>query len=323
MILVVSDSFVNWKILLARVFQVIGPAAIPMAFTLTAQAYFMSINIAFLTLILVVFTGCVAHVYEDMFIHSIPGNQLIDGMVSGTQWEFRSHYISRPKNVQLYAVLFARPAPKALILYFGGNSFMISKYYQRILDAYENQPVDVLLVDHRGYGGSTGVASMTGLLEDATAVYDYARNLPNYQNNPVIVHGQSLGSFMAGEVSKVRTLDGLVLESSATTVEDWLQGFVDDSVFISRGVVEGSLKGKGNLSVMASLDEHVLLVVGEKDTMTRSDMSAKLFKTAGVPSDWKELLVVPGAGHKNAALSEEYSKAFTRLLIRIGHINSR
>jgi fermentation-respiration switch protein FrsA (DUF1100 family) len=175
-----------------------------------------------------------------------------------------------------------------------------------------------LIVDHRGYGASTGTASIDGMLGDAVPIYDYARALPAYRNKPIIVHGHSLGSFMAGEIARQRKLDGLVLESSATTAEDWVQEFADTYALVRSGVVDDDLKGKGNLSVMATLDEPVLFVVGEKDTTTRSEMSSKLYAAANVPADQKELLIVPKAGHIDAALGDDYAAAFARLLARTG-----
>jgi hypothetical protein len=268
---------------------------------------------------LMALAGCVAHVSESGLVRATAGTQLIDGTSSDGQWEIRALQIPRPEDVRLSAALFTRPNSRALVLYLGGNVFVISNHYQQILSVYSSEPVDVLMVDYRGYGASTGEASLNSLMGDAVPIYDFARALVSYEGKPVVVHGHSLGSFMAGEIANERTLDGLVLEASATTAEDWLQGFVDNTVFVRRGVVEGELKGKGNLQVMAGLDEHVLFVVGEKDTTTRSDMSAKLFAAAGVPSDWKELVVVPNAGHNGASMSNEYAEAFTRLLARIGH----
>ena len=259
-------------------------------------------------------SGCVANVSEKALIRPTVGVRLVDGNSADGQWQTRSFDIARADGVSLYTVLFSRPNATAVVVYFGGNAFTISRHHQGVLDAYKNHAVDVLMVDHRGYGGSTGIASIVNLMEDAIPAYDYTRGLADYRNKPVIVHGQSLGSFMAGEVAKARSLDGLVLESSATTAEDWVQGFVDRSVFLRSGVVQGNLKGMGNLSAMATLDEPLLIVVGEKDSTTRSDMSVKLFNAAQLPLEQKELLIVPNAGHNDASRSALYGEAFARLL---------
>ncbi len=266
---------------------------------------------------LALITGCVARVSENVLIRPTAGEKLANGSSADGRWSVRAIDIPRQADVNLYAAHFSRPDSKALVLYFGGNAFTISKFYQGILDMYAPHPVDVLMVDHRGYGGSTGTASLDSLLQDAVGSYDFARASPQYQGLPIIVHGISLGSFMAGEVAKSRSLDALVLEASATTAEDWVQGFVDNSMLFSRGEVDGNLKGKGNLAVMRTLDEPVLIVVGQDDKTTRSEMSTQLFLAASIDETRKELLIVPEAGHHNAARSKEYKESFARLLAKI------
>lgn len=268
--------------------------------------------------ILVLLSGCVALVVsEKALIRPTVGEKLTNSTSIDGRWTISSLDLPREDGVTLYAAQFSRPDAKALVLYFGGNVSTVSKLYQRILDVYAPHPVDVLIVDHRGYGGSSGVASLDALMKDAVQTYDFARAMPQYKGKPIIVHGLSLGSFLAGEVAKNRTLDALVLEASATTAEDWVQGFVDNSVLVRRGVVEGSLKGRGNLDLMQTLDEPVLIVVGKNDKTTRSEMSSQLYAAAKVDETRKELLIVPDAGHGDAANSKEYKEAFARLVAKI------
>ncbi len=260
-----------------------------------------------------VLSACVAHVNERSIIHPMPGAALSEAISPDGRWQIQPVQIARGE-AELNGALFSRAGAKALVLYFPGNSFVLSEDYTNVLAIYDALPVDVLILDFRGYGASTGVASIDGLISDALPEYDYARALPHYIGRPVIVHGHSLGSFMAGAVAQQRKIDALILESSATTAEEWVQGFVDDSIFIRRGVVEGNLQGKGNLALMATLNEPVLFVVGEKDQTTRSAMSTKLFEAAKVPAAMKELLIVSGAGHNNATADPRFGSAFLRLI---------
>jgi uncharacterized protein len=267
--------------------------------------------------ILAIISGCVARVSEKALIRPTAGEKLTNSTSVDGRWAINSLDLPREDGVTLYAAQFSRPDARALVLYFGGNGYTISRFHQRILDVYAPHPVDVLIVDHRGYGGSSGVASLDALMKDAVQTYDFARAMSQYKGKPIIVHGQSLGSFLAGEVAKNRALDALVLESSATTAEDWVQGFVDNSMLVRRAVVEGSLKGRGNLEVMSTLDEPMLIVVGKNDKTTRSEMSSQLYAAAKVDETRKELLIVSDAGHNDAARGKEYKDAFERLLTKI------
>ncbi len=50
---------------------------------------------------------------------------------------------------------------------------------------------------------------------------------------------------------------------------------------------------------------------------TRSEMSSQLYAAAKIDEARKELLIVPEAGHNDAANGKDYSAAFSRLLLKI------
>jgi fermentation-respiration switch protein FrsA (DUF1100 family) len=55
--------------------------------------------------------------------------------------------------------------------------------------------VNLVLVDHRGYGRSSGKPTAALLEADGVAVFDFVSRLRGIDRSKVIVHGQSLGSF--------------------------------------------------------------------------------------------------------------------------------
>jgi len=261
---------------------------------------------------LLALAGCSIHVAENNIVVPRRG----DAVQAGTfeAWTIAPLEATASDGAVLRGALFRRPGARATVLYFGGNGFVLARHYQHVLRIYRDLPVDVVAFDHRGYGASDGTASLDALMADAGALHRFADAMPGRASGPLVVHGHSLGSFIAGGLAAHATLDGLVLESSATTAEDWVQGFVDHSIWLRKATVAPSLQGKGNMAAMAGLDEPLLLVVGAKDTTTRPEMSRALFDHALVPGDRKELLVVDGAGHMNAALAPAYGQAFARLL---------
>lgn len=276
----------------------------------------MKLASRFIALGALALSGCVAYVDTSALVQPQPGIRLPDNTTVVGGWLAENHTIVTEDGVALYAALFQRPNARGLVVYFGGNQFTVGRHYAAVLQSYASTDLDVLIADHRGYGASGGSASLGSLLDDAVIVHDYARDLREYSGLPVLVHGQSLGSFMAGEVARQRSLDGLVLESSATTAEDWVKGFVDANPFVRRGVVKGGLQGQGNLALMSVLDEPLLIVVGEHDRTTRPAMSQRLFEVARLPPTMKELLVVPDAGHNDASAHPSFAAAIVRLLAR-------
>lgn len=89
-----------------------------------------------------------------------------------------------------------RVARAPLALYFPGNSL---NRHARIDDLREvaSQGFDVLIVDYRGFGDSTGVPTESGLSADARSVWNYARNELRYDESRIVVFGESLGGAVA------------------------------------------------------------------------------------------------------------------------------
>lgn len=226
-------------------------------------------------------------------------------------------------EARLYGVRLLRPDARVTVLYFGGNGYRIAKDAESTLRAYSSLPVNLVLVDHRGYGGSSGVPSMDRLLADAVRVYDQVAAEAMLSALPVVVHGHSLGSFMAGQVASERTLAGLVLESTVTTTEDWTRFLRSRQAWWAKALVwrvvpEDSLAGRGNLAVVPALDEPVLFAVGAADAVTAPAFSRRLFDLCPLPASQKTLLEVAGATHQSVIQTPEFHEAMLRFVDSLG-----
>ena len=264
--------------------------------------------------------GCTFNVKESNIVFGravpLPDIDLVREANPGFQVE--QQWIRTGDGEELFSLRFMREDAVATVLYFGGNGYSVAQSGERTSGVYRDLPVNLVLVDHRGYGGSTGSASVSALMSDALEVYDAVRADSTLGDLPVVVHGHSLGSFMAGGVADRRTLDGLVLESTVTTAEAWTAYLRSQQSWWIRAVVwrvkpGGTLRGLGNAGPVSRLDEPVLFVVGEDDDVTPPMFSRELYEAAG-QADGRRLLVVSGRGHMNAADSPEFRAAVADLL---------
>ena len=195
-----------------------------------------------------------------------------------------------------------------------GGGYTINKWAEQTLNYYQNIAVNVVLVDHCGYGASTGKASLACMFDGAESAYLSIKEWPELQALPVIVHGHSIGSFLAGHVAENHILAGLILEGSATTTEEWISVYPKGlrGVFVKKFDIDPALQHRGNLSLMDNLDEPIMIVVGEQDTQTPPLLSKKLFNAVrgNVP---KQLLIVPNRNHLDAAWGDEFRQAFMEI----------
>lgn len=182
------------------------------------------------------------------------------------------------------------------VLYFGGNAFHLDQHGGRVLDAVAPCGVDVVMMDYRGYGRSTGVPTIAAMQADALQTFDFVN-----ARHPgrVVLHGQSLGSFIAAYVARQRpAARGLVLESTTTNARDWGNAMLPWYVWpFVRLELSEPLKGIDNVEAVSGYAGPALVLEGADDKVTPPRLATKVYEA--LPSPSKRMLVVPGAGHND------------------------
>jgi fermentation-respiration switch protein FrsA (DUF1100 family) len=116
-------------------------------------------------------------------------------------------------------VAWYRPAEpgRATLLYFHGNGGSLLNRRDRAKLLTEGGR-GILLASYRGYSGSTGSPSETGLRIDARAAYDWlATRVPA---DRIVLYGESLGSGVAVRLATERPVAGLILDAPFTSTAD-------------------------------------------------------------------------------------------------------
>ena len=260
----------------------------------------MPISRALALLVPMLLAGCTFTVDESRLLHPTRGGGLPLAALAraAPAYALSEHWIPASEGARLSAVLLRQPGARTTILYFGGNGFTIERHGAWAASVFAPLGVDLMIVDHRGYGRSEGRPSQANLEADGIVAFDYLSERIGVPPPRIVVHGQSLGSFIAGHVAARRPAGGVVLESSATTTEEWVDANVRGlaRVFV-RTRIDPALRGRGNLANMAAIEEPLLLLVGSADRTTPPRLSDSLYAASPLPAGRKTLLVVPGAGH--------------------------
>ena len=219
-------------------------------------------------------------------------------------------------DVTLSGTLIKVDDAQATVIYFGGNQFRVSaaggKPAQQILP----MNVNILMVDHRGYGNSEGTPTIENLKRDALSVYDYVATRTDLKNTPTILHGHSLGSMIAGYVASERPADALVLEGSITNVKQMtsqrMPWFVKPFVEVN---FSDELARVDNLKVVESFTAPLLIITGEDDTQTPPALAETLYQHA--LSKQKQLYIVKGKHHGNALTGDKLQLHYQRLVMQL------
>ncbi|HMR93673.1 MAG TPA: alpha/beta fold hydrolase, partial [Chitinophagaceae bacterium] len=107
---------------------------------------------------------------------------------------FREYFFDVEPGVRINGLHFYREKPAGLILYFHGNTRSIKGWARYTRDFYRYN-YDVMMVDYRGFGKSTGKRSEKKMLSDMQFVYDTL--LVQYPEHHIILYGRSIGSGFA------------------------------------------------------------------------------------------------------------------------------
>lgn len=105
---------------------------------------------------------------------------------------------------------------KGVVLFFHGNAGNISHRLDSI-EIFHELGLDILIIDYRGYGQSTGKASEEGSYLDAEAAWDYLVNVRGIQADRIIVFGRSLGGAVGAWLANQHTPAAVIIESSFTS----------------------------------------------------------------------------------------------------------
>lgn len=206
------------------------------------------------------------------------------------------------------------PSSKGTVLYFGGDGFHIGTGGLPVARFFASLDLGVLLVDYRGYGLSEGTPTIPALKSDAVRAFDLASSLVR-TSTPLIVHGFSMGSFIAASLTEQRPVHALVLESTAPSALAWARHQIPwiAKPFVRIDLAE-PLPAESNEARLRLYRGYLLLLAGGADDITPPSMAQNLFSTSASPPAKKRLFVSPGAGHGAALFSPGTAAEYERFL---------
>ncbi|MEX1036273.1 MAG: alpha/beta hydrolase [Sneathiella sp.] len=230
------------------------------------------------------FTGI--YFAQGAFIFPVPAGENPRAAVGG----FEPLTLTTPDGETLRA-FYHPPAGDgaASVLVFHGNAETAAAQIPRG-KSLAGAGFGVLLVEYRGYGGSTGTPSEAGLITDGLTAYDYLRA---QSDAPIGLLAFSLGTGVAVPVAAARETFAVVLESPPTSLLDiarYRVGWVPFDFLMKYPF--------HNDRVISEVDAPILIIHGDNDQVIPVEQGRRLATLAGPGTAFIE---IKGAGHNDLA----------------------
>ena len=219
---------------------------------------------------------------------------------------------TKSDGTRLRGLLLDSPDSHDAIFYIPGNGMKVSQGGIVALESLASLNRDLIIFDRRGLGASAGKASIKNLISDAREQLDYIKK--DLAANTVLVHGFSLGSFVAAQLAKEEEIDALVLQGAATNVYEWIHASTPWYIkpFLTLEI-DDAFRSVDNKEVVAKHYTGPLLVIGgEEDEQVPASLSVSLFDAS--QSTDKVLLMVKGADHASMLKKRQEINAYGRFL---------
>jgi uncharacterized protein len=186
------------------------------------------------------------------------------------------------------------PAPdaRATLLYLHGNGGNIAHRLDPI-SVFHGLGLNILIIDYRGYGDSSGKPDEAGTYQDALAAWNHLTRDRRLRPQQIVLFGESLGGSIAAWLAARHTPAATILYASFTSVPDMAQALYP--MFPARWLARYRYDTRASLGDVTC---PLLILHSPEDEIVPFSHGRALFDSANPP---KQLVELRG-GHNDALL---------------------
>lgn len=217
---------------------------------------------------------------------------------------FRELFFDTEPGVRINGLHFTVDKPSGLILYFHGNSRSIKGWAKYAKDFFRYK-YDVVLVDYRGFGKSTGKRTEQSMLNDMQFVYE--KLAAEYSEQHLIVYGRSLGSGFATKVASDNKPRYLILDAPYFNFKKVVERFLP--ILPLRYLLRFQLRTDEWIKKVTC---HTYIIHGTADWLIPISNSEEL---QALNPKRITLIRIKGGGHNNLPAFNEYHNIIRDILL--------
>lgn len=205
-------------------------------------------------------------------------------------------------GAQINYLHFQVNEPKGVVIYLKGNTKSIKGWGKFAID-FTRLGYEVIMMDYRGFGKSTGKRTAEAMKRDSQFIYDIVKK--EFSEEKIVVYGRSLGSGFAARLASKNNPRLLILTSPIysllRTIHRYLP-FMPAKPFLRYNIPTFQyLKNvRCPIKIIHGSDDRLVPI---KTAVDLSEINPKLTR----------LYVILGAGHINVHHFEEYHRVMEEI----------
>lgn len=217
--------------------------------------------------------------------------------------ETQEYNVETRDGAIINGIHFKVKQPKGVVFYLKGNSKSMRGWGKFAVD-FTRHGYDVIMVDYRGFGKSTGRRTQKAVKRDLQVVYNKIKE--NVDEKYIVLYGRSLGSGFAAKLASMNTPRMLVLDApyySLSKVAKRYVPFMPLSVLIKFPMP--------TYKWLKYVQCPIHIIHGTDDKLIPYKTSIKLSK---IKPKLTTLHTIIGGGHKNLNTFEYYHKILAQII---------
>lgn len=223
---------------------------------------------------------------------------------------FEEEMLITPDGFKINTWLILQPNSNEVptLIYFHGNAGNMGFRLKNAAEMFFKLDINILMMDYRGYGKSTGNPTENGLNIDADTVLKYALTHTKLKKSPLISFGRSLGGAVAVSLAHryPQSISGVILENTFLSVSAMVDKLLP-YVSVLKPLV---LRIKwDNDDKIKELTQPIMFISGDADTLVPPIHMKKLHDIS-IKSKYKDFFSVIGGGHNDSYEDPNY---YTRM----------
>lgn len=185
---------------------------------LASNWYWLLIAIIFIYIVV----SIILYFLEDLVLFR-PEKLPKDFVFKYENLEFEEYILHIKPGINMSGIRFRAKNPVGVVFYLKGNSRSIKGWGKFAID-FIRYNYDVVMVDYRGFGKSTGMRSQEGIKNDLQIAYDRIREKVDEKH--IILYGRSMGSGFATKLASTNNPRMLILDAPYYSMSNVARRFI-------------------------------------------------------------------------------------------------